>query len=314
MYPQICRYLYKIFNSVQLFIRVQLFVTPWTTACQTSLIITNSQSLLKLMSIKSVMPSNYLALCCPLLLQPSILSSIRVFSNEVALYIRWPVTQERVGVSTSASVLPMNMQDWFPLGWAGWISLQSKGLSRSSPTPQFKSINSLGLTFLHGPTLTSIHDCWKNHGSVRCRIVYCVYMHFSIYINSIGLWTTYFPFFSWVLCIQVWSLSLWVHRFCTVAIAWYFIICSPCCAELFPLWHVGWHKRYVLSICICVFLWIHAKTFFWNHPQVGFWVSTSLHTNHLSKPCPVALLGDWPVSIPTSRLGGFLESHIQPIC
>ena len=130
MYPQICRYLCKIFNSVQLFIRVQLFVTPWTTACQTSLIITNSQSLLKLMSIKSVMPSNYLALCCPLLLQPSILSSIRVFSNEVALCIRWPVTQERVRVSTSASVLPMNMQDWFPLGWAGWISLQSKGLSR----------------------------------------------------------------------------------------------------------------------------------------------------------------------------------------
>ena len=66
-------------------------------------------------------------------------------------------------VSASASVLPVNIQDWFPLGWTGWISLQSKGLSRSSPTPQFKSINSSVLSFLYSPTLTSIHDDWKNH-------------------------------------------------------------------------------------------------------------------------------------------------------
>ena len=66
-------------------------------------------------------------------------------------------------ISSSASVLPMNIQDWFPLGWTGWISLQSKDSQDSSPTPQFKSINSLALSFLHSPNLTSIHDYWKNH-------------------------------------------------------------------------------------------------------------------------------------------------------
>ena len=70
---------------------------------------------------------------------------------------------QSIGVSASASVLPMNIQDWFPLVWTGWISLQSKGLSRSSPTPQFKSIKSSVLSLLHSPTLTSIHDYWKNH-------------------------------------------------------------------------------------------------------------------------------------------------------
>ena len=68
-----------------------------------------------------------------------------------------------IGVSVSASVFPMNIQDWFPLGWSGWISLLSKGLSRVFPTPQFKSVNSLVLSFLYNLTLTSIHDYWKNH-------------------------------------------------------------------------------------------------------------------------------------------------------
>ena len=85
----------------------QLFVTPWTAARQASLSITNSQSLLKLMSIKLVIPSNHLILCCPLLFLPSIFPSIRVFSNESVLHIRWP----SIGVSASASVLPMNIQD-----------------------------------------------------------------------------------------------------------------------------------------------------------------------------------------------------------
>ena len=76
--------------SVQSLSRVQLFATPWTAARQNSLSITNSQSLLKLMSIKLVMPSNHLILCCPLLFLPSILPSIRVFSNESALRVRWP--------------------------------------------------------------------------------------------------------------------------------------------------------------------------------------------------------------------------------
>ena len=70
---------------------------------------------------------------------------------------------QSIGVSTSTSVLSMNTQDWSPLGWTGWISLQSKDSQESSPTPQFKSINSLVLSLLHSPTLTSIHDHWKHH-------------------------------------------------------------------------------------------------------------------------------------------------------
>ena len=70
---------------------------------------------------------------------------------------------QNIRVSASASVLPMNIQDWSPLGRTGWISLQSKGLSVSSPTPQFKSINSSALSFIYSPTLTSIHDYWENH-------------------------------------------------------------------------------------------------------------------------------------------------------
>ena len=105
---------------------VQLFATPWTAAHQASLTITNSQSLLKLMSIESVMPSNHLILCHPLLLLPSIFPSISVFSNESALCIRWPKYW-----SFSFSISPSNEhQDRFPLGWTGWITLQSKGLSR----------------------------------------------------------------------------------------------------------------------------------------------------------------------------------------
>ena len=70
---------------------------------------------------------------------------------------------QSIGVSASTSVLPMNTQDWPPLGWTGWISLQSKDSQESTPTPQFKSINSSVLSFLNSPTLTSIHDHWKNH-------------------------------------------------------------------------------------------------------------------------------------------------------
>ena len=114
------------FSSVQSLSLVWLFVTPWTAALQASLSITNSWSSLKLMSIESMMPSNHLILCHPLLLLTSIFPSIRVFSNESALHIRWP----SIEVSASTSVLPTNTQDWSPLGWSGWISLQSKGLLR----------------------------------------------------------------------------------------------------------------------------------------------------------------------------------------
>ena len=85
---------------------IQLLATPWTASRQASLSFTTSQSLLKLISIKSVMPSNHLALCCPLLLLSSIFPSIRAFSNESALRIRWP----KYRASTSSSVLPMNIQ------------------------------------------------------------------------------------------------------------------------------------------------------------------------------------------------------------
>ena len=112
-------------SAVQSLSRVRLFATPWTAAHQASLSITNSRSLLKFMSIESVMPSNHLILCHPLLLPPSIFPSITVFSDESVL-IRWPKDCS----FSFKSVLPMNIQDWFPLGWTGWISLQSKGLSR----------------------------------------------------------------------------------------------------------------------------------------------------------------------------------------
>ena len=147
------------FGSVQSLSGVRLFVTPWIAARQASLSITSSRSSPKLMSIESVMPSSHLILYRPLLLLSQIPSNIRVFSNESTLHIG----DQHIGVSASASVLPMNTQDWSPLGWTGWISLQSKGSQEFSPTPQFKSINSSALSFLHSPTLKSIHDHWKNH-------------------------------------------------------------------------------------------------------------------------------------------------------
>ena len=113
------------FRSVQLLSHVWLFVTPWTAARQASFSITNSWSLFTLMSVESVIPSNHLILCHSLLLLPSF-PSTRVFSNESVLCIRWP----KYWSSASASVLPMNIQDLFPLGWTYWISLQSKRFSR----------------------------------------------------------------------------------------------------------------------------------------------------------------------------------------
>ena len=146
-------------SSVQSLSHVRLFVTPWTAASQASLSITNSQSLLKLMSIELVMPTNQLILCRTLLLLPSIFPSIKVFSNESALRIRWPEYW-----SFSFNISPSNeYSDWFSLGRTGWISLQSKGLSRvfSNTTVQKHQFFSAQLSY--SPTLTSIHDHWKNH-------------------------------------------------------------------------------------------------------------------------------------------------------
>ena len=147
------------FSSVQSLSCVRLFATPWTAACQASLLITNSWSLLKPISIESVMPSNHLILCPPLLLLPSISPSIRVFFNESVLCIRW----ESIGVSASASVRPMNIQDWFPLDGLVGTPCCPRDSQESSPTPQFKNINSLALSLLYSPTLTFTLDYWKNH-------------------------------------------------------------------------------------------------------------------------------------------------------
>ena len=117
-------YLNKII--VQSLSPVLHFATTWTAACQASLSFTISWSLLRLMSIESVMPSNCLVLCRPLLL-PSVFPSIRVFSSESALHIRGP---KYWSLGLSISVLPLNIQDWFPLGLTDLIFLQSKGLSR----------------------------------------------------------------------------------------------------------------------------------------------------------------------------------------
>ena len=139
--------------------RVQLFETPWTAARQAPLSFTISQSLLKLMSIQLVMPSIHLILCRSLLL-PSIFPSIKVFSNELALCIRWPKYW-----SVSFSISPSNE-------YSGLISFRTdrfdlpcspRDSQESSPSPYFKNIDSSVLSLLYDPTLTSVHDYWKNH-------------------------------------------------------------------------------------------------------------------------------------------------------
>ena len=145
-----------LISSVQSLSCVQLFAALWTVAHQASLSVTNSWSLLKLMSIESVMPSNHLIHCHPLL-QPSIISCIRVFSIESVLRIRWPKYW-----SFNFSISPSNEY----LGLISWLigsPCSPRDSQESSPTPQFKTINSSVLSFLYSPTLTSIHDYWKNH-------------------------------------------------------------------------------------------------------------------------------------------------------
>ena len=142
------------FSSVLL-----LFATPCTTALQVFLFITNSQGLLKLMVLSQ---------WC----HPTISSSVVPFSSHLhscpasgSFQMSQLLTSggQRIGVLVSTSVLPINSQDWFPLGWTGWISLQSKGFSRVLSNPTIQSISSSALSFLYSPTLTSIYDNWKNH-------------------------------------------------------------------------------------------------------------------------------------------------------
>ena len=146
-------------KPVQSLSRVQLLVTPCAAVRQASLFITNSQSLLKLMSIESVRPSNHLTLCCPLFFLPSIFPSIWFFSNKLAVRIQWP----SIRASASVSVLSMYIQGWFSLVWTSLISLQSKGLSRVFSNTTVQKHQFFALSFLYSPTLTSIHDHRKNH-------------------------------------------------------------------------------------------------------------------------------------------------------
>ena len=141
-----------VFSSVQSLSCVRLFETSWNAARQASLSITNSWSLLKLMSIELVMPSSHLILCHPLLLPPSIFPSIRVFSNKSVLCIRWPKYW-----SFSFSISPFNEHLGlisFRMDWLDLLAIQGT-LKSLLPTPQFKIINSSVLSFLYSLTLTS---------------------------------------------------------------------------------------------------------------------------------------------------------------
>ena len=148
------------FSSVTQLCR--LFETPWTTACQASLSITNRQSLLKPMSIESVMPSNHLILCHSLLLLPSIFSSIRVLS-ESALRIRWPKYW-----SFSFNTSPFNEYSGLISFSIRLISFLSKDSQKSSPAPQCESISSSALSLLYCPALTSVHDLLEKKHSCDC--------------------------------------------------------------------------------------------------------------------------------------------------
>ena len=134
-------------------------LTPWIAARQASLSITNSRSLFKLMSIKSVMPSTHLILCCPLLLLPPIPPSFRVFSNESTLCIKWPKYWSFSFSIIPSKEIPESIS--FRIDWLDFLVVQ--GTLKESSSTQFKSINSLALSFPYRPTLTSIHDYWKDH-------------------------------------------------------------------------------------------------------------------------------------------------------
>ena len=148
------------FSSFQSLSCARLFATPRTAARQASLSITNSRSLSRLMSIESVMVDSAISSsfvpfssCHQSLLASGSFQRSQLFTS----------CGQSIGVSASTSVLPMNTQDLSPLGWTGWISCSPRDSKESSLTPQFKNINFLALSFLYSPTLTSIHDHWKNH-------------------------------------------------------------------------------------------------------------------------------------------------------
>ena len=134
-------------------------VNPWTAAPQAFLAFNISHSLLKLMSIELVMPSNHLILCCPLLLLPSIFPSIRVISNESALYIRWPKLEFQLQHQSFQWIFRVDVL----YDWLVWSPCFPRDFQESSPVPQFESVSSSALCFLHCPALTFVHDYWKDY-------------------------------------------------------------------------------------------------------------------------------------------------------
>ena len=141
----VCRSILLTAAVVQLLSCVWLFATPWTVALQASLSFTISQSLLKLISTESLMQSNHFILCYPLfLLEWGSFPVIQVFASD----------GQSIGASASATVLQMNIQDWFPLNWQVWPPCYPRDSQESSPTPQFKSINSSAFSFTYSPTVT----------------------------------------------------------------------------------------------------------------------------------------------------------------
>ena len=132
-------------------------MTPWTATHQISLCFTISQSLLKLISIELMMPSNHLILCCPIFLLPSVFTSIKVFSSESALHIRWPKYW-----SFSFSISPSNEYSGLISFRIDWLDLAVQGTQESFPIPHFESINSLVFSCFYGPTLTSPYDSFDH--------------------------------------------------------------------------------------------------------------------------------------------------------
>ena len=171
-------------SSVQSLSHVRLFATPWTAAHQAHLSITNSQSLPKFMSIKSVMPSNHLIFCCPFLLLPSIFPTIRVFSNESAFHIRWPKYW-----SFSFSISPSNEYSgliFFTMDWLDLLAVQ--GTLKSLLQHHSSKASILQFSAFHSPTLTSIHDHWENHSLDQMDL--CWQSHVSAFEYAV---LTFFP-------------------------------------------------------------------------------------------------------------------------
>ena len=150
---------HQLLSSVQSLSRARIFATPWTATQQASVSITNTWSLLKLTSIESVMPSNHLILCCPLLLPPSVFPSIRVFFNESVLHIRWPKYW-----SFSFSISPSNEYPGlisFRINWLDLLAVQ--GTLKSLLQHHRSKASILWRSAFFIVQLTSIHDYWKNH-------------------------------------------------------------------------------------------------------------------------------------------------------